>query len=111
MAETAAERGEERPAPLDMRRFRPNVVVDDVPTPFDEDSWKRIRIGAVDFRVVKGCDRCVLPTVDPVTRVSGKEPTRTLARHRRWDGKVWFGVNLIPDGRGTIAQGDRVTVL
>lgn len=111
IAETAAERGEEPPAPLDMRRFRPSVVVEGVRTPFDEDSWKRIRIGEVDFRVVKGCDRCVLPTVDPVTHVSGKEPTRTLARHRRWDGKVWFGVNLIPDARGTIAQGDPVTVL
>ncbi|MGW7478465.1 MOSC domain-containing protein [Nonomuraea muscovyensis] len=111
IAETAAERGEEPPAPLDMRRFRPNVVVDGVETPFDEDSWKRVRIGEVDFRVAKGCDRCVLPTIDPVTLAPGKEPTRTLARHRRWDGKVWFGVNLIPDARGVIAQGDPVTVL
>ncbi|WP_113702751.1 MOSC domain-containing protein [Nonomuraea lactucae] len=108
--ETAAERGEEPPEPLDMRRFRPNVVVDGVETPFEEDTWKRVRIGEVDFRVSRRCDRCVLPTIDPDTLVPGKEPTRTLARHRRWDGKVWFGVNLIPDGRGTIAQGDPVTV-
>jgi uncharacterized protein len=49
------------------------------------------------FRSVKGCDRCVLTTIDPDTAVKGKEPIATLARSRRWDGKVWFGVNLIPD--------------
>ncbi|MBN6054399.1 MOSC domain-containing protein, partial [Nonomuraea sp. RK-328] len=111
VAETAAERGEEPRPPLSMRRFRPNVVIDGVAKPFDEDTWKRVRIGEVDFRVSKGCDRCVLPTIDPVTLAKGKEPTRTLARHRRWDGKVWFGVNLIPDGPGVLTQGDPVTVL
>ncbi|MEV0199264.1 MOSC N-terminal beta barrel domain-containing protein [Nonomuraea sp. NPDC050691] len=111
VAETAAERGEEPRPPLSMRRFRPNVVIDGVAEPFDEDTWKRVRIGEVDFRVSKGCDRCVLPTIDPVTLAKGKEPTRTLARHRRWDGKVWFGVNLIPDGPGVLTQGDPVTVL
>lgn len=111
IARTAAERGEEPRAPLSMRRFRPNVVIDGVPEPFAEDTWKRVRIGEVGFRVSKGCDRCVFTTIDPVTLVRGKEPTRTLARHRRWDGKVWFGVNLIPEHRGTLAQGDPVTLL
>ena len=53
----------------------------------------------------------MLTTVDPATTAKGKEPIRTLARHRRWDGKTWFGVNLIPDGTGRIAKGDPVTVL
>ncbi|MGI5272853.1 MOSC domain-containing protein [Nonomuraea sp. CA-218870] len=109
--ETAAERGEELPGALDMRRFRPNVVVEGAGEPFAEDSWRRLRIGEVEFRAVKGCDRCVLTTVDPDTYVKGKEPIRTLSRHRKWDGKVWFGVNLIPDGTGTIRRGDPVTVL
>lgn len=34
-----------------------------------------------------------------------------FARRRRWNGKVWFGVNLVPDGRGTISVGDAVAVL
>jgi len=97
-------------SPLPMRRFRPSVVVD-TEVPFDEDRWTRLRIGTVAFRAVKRCDRCVLTTIDPDTLESGKEPIRTLARHRRWDGKVWFGVNLVPDGVGTISVGDDVTVL
>jgi uncharacterized protein YcbX len=79
-----------------MRRFRPSVVVSGAPA-WAEDGWRRLRIGAVTFRSVKGCDRCVLTTVDPDTAAKGHEPLFALARHRRWDGKVWFGVNLIPD--------------
>ena len=99
--------------PLPMLRFRPSVVVSGA-EPWAEDGWQRIRIGQVPFRVAKGCDRCVFTTIDPDTAAKGKEPLWTLARHRRWDGKVWFGVNLIPDTPApgaTIRPGDTVTVL
>jgi uncharacterized protein len=99
--------------PLPMTRFRPNVVVAGA-DPFAEDGWRVIRIGAVTFRVAKGCGRCVLTTVDPRTAAKGKEPLATLARHRRWDGSVWFGVNLIPDSPragDTIRLGDPVLVI
>jgi hypothetical protein len=41
---------------------------------------------------------------------TGKEPIRTLARHRQWDGKTWFAVQLVPESTGSIAVGDQVTV-
>lgn len=109
VAMTAAELGEEPPAPLPMRRFRPNVVVSGAEAAFAEDGWTRVRIGEVGFRVTKGCDRCVLTTIDPVTYTKGKEPIRTLSKHRKWDGKVWFGINLIPDSPGKITLADEVT--
>jgi len=99
--------------PLPMRRFRPSVVVAGA-APWAEDGWRRLRIGEVAFRAVKGCDRCVLTTIDPDTAATGKEPIATLATCRRWDGKVWFGVNLIPDGPSpgaAIRVGDPVQVL
>ena len=99
--------------PLPMRRFRPSVVVAGA-GPWAEDGWRRLRIGEVTFRAVKGCDRCVLTTIDPDTAATGKEPIATLARTRRWDGKVWFGVNLIPDDPRpghSIRVGDPVQVL
>jgi uncharacterized protein YcbX len=105
----ALERGESV-EPLSMRRFRPNVVVETA-VPFAEEAWRRIRIGSIPFRVVKGCARCVLTTIDPETLVAGKEPIRTLARHHKRDGKVWFGVNLVPDGTGAVRVGDDVEVL
>ena len=107
--EEARLRDEGPPTPLVMDRFRPSVVVD-TDVPFAEDDWRHVVIGTTAFRAVKGCDRCAMTTIDPDTLVSGKEPIRTLARHRKWDGKVWFGVNLVPDGVGTIAVGDVVDI-
>jgi uncharacterized protein YcbX len=99
--------------PLPMMRFRPSVVIGGAAA-WDEDAWRRLRIGDVAFRAVKGCARCVLTMIDPDTAVSGKEPIATLARIRRWDGGTWFGINLIPDLRGgdaSIRAGDPVEVL
>jgi uncharacterized protein YcbX len=110
IAETAVERGEEPPEPLAVARFRPNVVLEGAPA-FAEDDWKRLRVGAVDFRVAGPCGRCVMTTIDPESRERGKEPIRTLARHRRWDGWAWFGVQLVPETLGEIAVGDPVEVL
>jgi len=95
------------PQPLNVVRFRPNVVVDgDVP--FAEDHWSTVRVGEVIFRTTMICDRCVMPTIDPVTLAGGKEPTRALARHRHWDRKTWFGIRIAPLGTGTITVGDAV---
>jgi hypothetical protein len=99
--------------PMIMQRFRPNVVVAGAPA-WAEDRWRRLSIGGVVFRAVKGSDRCVMTTLDPQTAERGKEPIATLARYRKWDGKVWFGVNLIPDHPtpgDAIRLGDAVKVL
>lgn len=97
--------------PLPMTRFRPNLVLAGA-TPWAEDGWRRLRVGDAVFRAVKACDRCVMTTFDPLTAAGGKEPIATLARHRRWDGKTWFGVNLIPDTPGAVLSvGDDVEIL
>ncbi|WP_245596468.1 MOSC domain-containing protein [Nocardioides alkalitolerans] len=100
--------------PVAMNRFRPNLVVDgDVA--WAEDDWRRVRVGDATFRMVKGCARCVLTTVDPDTGAKGREPMWTLARTRRFDKGVWFGVNLVPDGPAdagvTLRVGDELEVL
>lgn len=105
-------------AEVPMHRYRPNVVVDGVEA-WSEDTWRRLRIGELTFRVVKGCARCVITTMEPDhddgTVARGPEPTRTLARLRRFGKGVWFGVNVIPDhplpAGATIAVGDPVQVL
>ncbi len=95
-------------SPLSMRRFRPNIVVTGG-APFAEDHWTELSIGSVGFRGVKRCERCVVTTLDPDSGEGGKEPLRTLSTYRRVDGKVWFGMNLIHDGLGTLSEGDAVT--
>ena len=107
ITETALERGED-PAMIPMERFRPNLVVDGDSEAFAEDRWRTVQIGDVTFDVAKRIDRCVLTTIDPQTLQSGPEPIRTLARHRREDGKTWFAVQLIPRSRGPVRVGDDV---
>jgi uncharacterized protein YcbX len=97
--------------PLPMVRFRPNLVIGGG-TPWLEDGWLRLRVGEAEFRAVKGCARCAIPTTDELTAVRRKEPTFTLAKHRRWDGQTWFGMNLVSVTPGaTLRVGDEVEVL
>ncbi|MFI9048783.1 MOSC domain-containing protein [Streptomyces sp. NPDC053427] len=96
--------------PLPMNRFRPNVVVDGT-APWAEDDWRTVRIGEVVFQVAKPSARCVVTTTDQHTAGRGKEPLRTLGRHRRFGGQLVFGQNLIPRGTGTIRVGDRFEIL
>jgi uncharacterized protein len=98
------------PDPVAMVRFRPNIVVAGA-TPHAEDGWRRLRVGDVDLDVVKPCARCAVPNVDPETAVAGREPTRTLAGYRRWDGKIWFGQNVLHRSAGVLRVGDPVEVL
>jgi uncharacterized protein YcbX len=96
--------------PLPMARFRPNLVVSGC-EPYAEDSWKRIRIGELTFRVAKPCSRCVIPTINPETAEKSVEPLRTLNSYRREGNKVYFGQNLLHDGIGELKAGMLVEVL
>jgi uncharacterized protein YcbX len=95
------------PAPLPMNRFRPNLVVAGG-GPFEEDRLSTFQVGAVRFRVVKPCARCVVTTTDQLTLARGHEPLRTLATFRRRDGEVLFGQNVVHEGTGRLTLGDPV---
>ena len=94
---------------LAMTRFRPNLVISGCPA-YTEDSWREISIGAIDFRLPKACSRCSIPTIDPDTAQTGKEPLRTLNRLRKWQNKVYFGQNALHNQSGTLTVGDTVQV-
>jgi uncharacterized protein len=96
--------------PVPMNRFRPNVVVAGA-APWAEDGWRRIRIGAVSFRVVKPCGRCVVTTIDQATAERGSQPLNMLGRRRRFGQMLVFGQNMIADAPGLIRVGDPVQIL
>lgn len=91
--------------PIPMDRFRPNIVFTGG-TPFLEDSLRKIKIGQLEFQIVKPCARCVLTTVDQESGVKGKEPLKTLATFRTLNGKVYFGQNVVALQSGKIKTGD-----
>ncbi|MDX3538243.1 MOSC domain-containing protein [Streptomyces sp. MB09-01] len=96
--------------PLPMNRFRPNVVVSGAEA-WAEDGWRRIAIGDAVFRGARECGRCVVTTTDQATAERGREPLKTLGKHRRIGKSLAFGRLLVPVRLGTVRVGDEVRVL
>lgn len=101
--------------PVDMRRFRPNLVVKGL-KPWQEDCLKKVRIHHVEFHVWQRCGRCIMTTIDRDTLKRGPEPLATLSTFReREHGMRNFGMHLIPvlpipEG-ATITVDDEVEIL
>ncbi|CAM4381669.1 YcbX family protein [Vibrio agarivorans] len=96
-----------------MAQFRPNIVVSGT-EPFAEDSWKRFKIGEVEFEIMKPCERCILTTVETTTgkKRENREPLNTLAKFRANEfGQVFFGQNVRALNEGVIEAGSVIEVL
>lgn len=98
--------------PVDIRRFRPNIVIEGS-APWQEDGWRKLKLGGHSFSIVKPSSRCVLTTVNPDTGVkdSGLQPLRMLSSYRRTSDGVIFGQNAIHESPGMIRVDDSVTVI
>lgn len=88
-------------APVEMVRFRPNLVLDGIDAHV-EDHLERLEIdtpqGTVRLELVKPCERCTIPGVDPLTGEQGFEVIDALAAYRsdpRVGGAATFGMNAI----------------
>lgn len=100
--------------PVEMSRFRPNLVVDG-DEGFVEDSFRRLRIGEVEFEYMGVAERCVIPAIAPGTRIVGDEPLKALRSFRMLQQKIYtglaFGSYFKPVSPGTLHVGDQVHVL
>ncbi|BFM48235.1 MOSC domain-containing protein [Marinomonas sp. THO17] len=101
------------PEHIRMAQFRPNMIIKGNQA-FAEDTWKRIRIGEVEFEYVKPCVRCIFTTIDPDNAERSKkgEPLKTLAKFRKLKNEgITFGINMIALNQGVIQQGDKVEII
>ena len=99
------------------RRFRSNIVVTGPPE-YDEDDWKRARIGEHTMYCACHTIRCRLPNVDPDSAVRHPvEPDKTLKSFRCIDEgdplNAALGLQLVPakDKVVELKVGDEITVL
>lgn len=95
---------------LRMNRFRPNLVISNC-DPYEEDLWKKIRIGEIIFHFVKPCSRCIITTINQERAEAGSEPLTTLASFRTEDSGILFGQNLVHEGSGSLEVGSEVEIL
>jgi len=84
--------------------FRGNITIAEelvggqAESPYVEDEWTCVTIGDKtqhsDFEILGPCQRCQMVCVDQKSAQRREEPFSTLAKTRRKDGKVWFGMHL-----------------
>jgi hypothetical protein len=81
-----------------MGRFRPNLVLADLPARAEDRAGRLELGGGAALLLVKPCARCVVTTTDQETgERRGPEPIRTLQRIRGGGGEgVPFGQNAVP---------------
>lgn len=95
---------------IDVRRFRPNIVIATENAPARETAWLGGTLvfgdspGAVRLRVSTPIARCAMVTIDPES--AKRDPS--ILRHvaESFDNEISAGCN--PDALGTIKIGDRV---
>ncbi|CAK3851441.1 molybdenum cofactor sulfurase [Lecanosticta acicola] len=102
--------------------FRANIVLAEDPLqppgheqPWAEDYWQGMRIGGENgpsFEFLGGCRRCQMVCVDQESAEKNQEPFSTLAKTRRVNGRVLFGVHTClaghEGGSVRISAGDKV---
>ncbi|TVQ38538.1 MAG: MOSC domain-containing protein [Geminicoccaceae bacterium] len=90
------ERGAE---PVGMDRFRPNVVLADMPAWAEDDHDRLVVAGGAMLDLVKPCDRCIVTTIDQETgEPHGDQPLAMLRQMRLHPilRKPVFGQNAVP---------------
>ncbi len=105
--QTIARLGDLVGARLDVRRFRPNLLVEAAgEAPFLEDGWvgRVLRIGGLRMRLDKRDRRCAVITIDPVTTERDPAILRAVARDRQGCLGV-YGSTVEP---GRVSVGDPV---
>lgn len=101
---------------VDVRRFRPNIVVEGDIEAYEEREWKRLvcshelmGITSCELLMVKPCERCVIPTRHPDTLERSPEVIQALKDQCRIEGRIIFGQNAIYTGRA-LYQGVTLTL-
>eukprot|EP01059_Diplonema_ambulator_P030442 TRINITY_DN5215_c0_g5_i1.p1 TRINITY_DN5215_c0_g5~~TRINITY_DN5215_c0_g5_i1.p1 ORF type:complete len:346 (+),score=90.29 TRINITY_DN5215_c0_g5_i1:37-1074(+) len=103
---------------LDVRRFRPNILVEGEVPHDDDDEWLQIEVGDATFYCVTACERCVMTTINPDTLkmdpwLSPSNAIRLLKKYRQFGPKrgPLFGQNCVSSShKTTVRTGDPIYI-
>lgn len=97
-------------AVVDIRRFRPNVVIRDAVDGFPEQSWvgRRLALGEAELEITTGCPRCVMVTREIDSDVPAD---RTVLRAIVRELDQQFGVYATVVRPGPVRVGDPVRLI
>lgn len=97
---------------LPANRYRPNILIEGFPA-WTEESFKGVRIGDLEFEIMKPATRCKIITIDQQTGVVGS-PAPLVALKDTVKGaqpKATFGMHLRVLRPGVLRAGDVVEFL
>lgn len=77
--------------------FRPNIVIENTPA-FAEIDWQQLVVCSdeadIEMAVVKRCQRCAIPLLNPTTAVRDPGVLPVLLKYCRENKEIYFGQNL-----------------
>jgi hypothetical protein len=93
---------------VDVRRFRPTVLIDTDAVGFVEKQWigSTLHIGDVGLQAVEETTRCGMTFIEQPGVADDPDILRTILRHNRRH----FGINCTIDRPGSLQQGDDVAI-
>jgi hypothetical protein len=96
-------------APLDPRRFRPNLLVDADGGGYPEDLWvgRALIIGAARIRIALRDVRCAMVNMDPDTLTKSSAVLKTIGAQR----DTCLGVYAHVEQPGLVRIGDRIALV
>jgi uncharacterized protein len=100
---------------FDVRRYRPNLLIEVDDEGFVENDWKVVRIGDIELRTLLPVPRCVMTTLPQDELPKDSNVLRSAAKHNMLDTKVigtlpCAGIYAMVASGGTVNVGDTVTV-
>jgi uncharacterized protein YcbX len=86
---------------MDIRKFRPNVIIADAPVAWEEDYWDKLRVSAnpgseIDFVLTQNCARCQSINVDFATGKPGTTEAGSVLKKLMKDRRVDKGTKYSP---------------
>jgi uncharacterized protein YcbX len=96
-------------APLDLRRFRPNLHLGLDAPPWAEHGWEGATVrfeGGVVLRLLHPCVRCAIPTRDPATQAKWPGLLKHLDAHH----DTLFGINARVLRSGRVAADEAIEI-
>jgi uncharacterized protein YcbX len=93
-----------------VQRFRANLITT-AELPFIEEKWTHVWGDTFQFSDFKPCVRCVMIDVNQLSGIPQRDTLHLLADFRTRnleDGRVIFGMNMIPSKVGMIREGDQL---
>ena len=103
-------------APVNINRFRANIIVSGA-NAHAEDNWQDLSINSLEYKAVKLCSRCIMPSINQETGEQDQvKMLAVLNRYRKIDKKIKFGQNIIYKNvdiinQQTISCGDEIKLI